>query len=163
MSRSIVHVKQEIRILGLDTCNPRYAIGVVIRGGHFLDGVIAYPRGQLSGTGELAIMIFQTKYFQELRVIMLHDSGVRIDPELMQSMTRLPVIVVSTTKKRGDSSYQGFPHNQQRVWIKAKIGAPTLGRILSLTLIKGRLPEPLRIAHMLAKQSGLGKSLHDKE
>lgn len=152
MSRPITHVKQEIRILGLDTCNPRFTVGAVVRGGRFLDGVIVYSRGQPKSAGELLKRITNSKYFPELRAIMLHDPTGNLDSELIQRKIRLPVINVSNIGHGNEGSYRAFRKNRRQLWFKAQIETSTVQRILSLVWIKDRLPEPLRIAHLLAKR-----------
>src|SRR2546430_12592825 len=43
MTRPIGTIKKETRTLGLDTCDPGLTIGVIVRGGTYVDGIISFP------------------------------------------------------------------------------------------------------------------------
>src|SRR2546430_4438487 len=73
MRRPIGQVKKEIRTLGLDTCNPRSVVGVIVRGGLYLDGVVSFPHAQNEPARNCAERIIELRYFPELRAMMLHD------------------------------------------------------------------------------------------
>ncbi len=150
MSRTITSVKDEIRILGLDSCAPCVVIGAVVRGGLFQDGVFLL-RQETDPSGEdVGKAIVETKYFPELRSIMIHDPAGRLDPARIERKTRLPVIEVSEepTRKRG---YRLFHGKRSNLWVKTSLRAVIMNRILSVTWTIGRLPEPVRVAHTLSK------------
>ena len=163
MSRLIGHVKKEIRLLGLDTCNPRLVVGVVVRGGSFLDGVETYPRARVRTVGELAKSILGSKYFPELRAIMIHDPENHIDSSSLRRTTGLPVIEVSVIKRVNARGYRAYRKERHEIWTRADTKASTLRRILHLSCMMGRLPEPTRIAHLLATRAGLPRVSQGKE
>ncbi len=147
MNRSLRNVKKEIRILGLDTCNPRVIIGAVVRGGLYLDGVVVIPPN-LNGV-QMADEIAKTKYFPELRAIMVHDPKSRLRSKPTMSKTGLPTIIINRqiTGKR----QSGIRDSSRKFTVVTELDEPSLARILDLTQRRGFLPEPLRIAHLLAK------------
>jgi endonuclease V-like protein UPF0215 family len=157
MTTLLTHVKDEVRILGLDRCNPRVTIGAVVRGGLYLDGIIVFPKKHT--TAQLTNRIRETKYFPELRLIMIHGFTRDLNSATIERISRLPVIRVSrgTQTKRG--TFQG---NEFGLSVKTKLDRPTLRRILTLTQVLGPLPEPVRVAHLLAKLHISGKISRDK-
>ena len=156
MSRPLTSVKKETRILGIDTCNKKFIIGVVTRGGIYLDGVIRFSKPLNIIPSDLATAITRTKYFPELRAIMIHDLSDRWKPNPIQRITRLPVITVSLKQRTDDSSFQLFKEKRRRLWIRTGFATTSSSQILSLTWRNSGLPEPLRIAHLLAKKANLG-------
>ncbi len=88
MIHTIETVKQEIRVLGLDTCSPGKAFGVVARGGEYLDGVIRFSLEENSST-RLGKAVLGTKYYPELRAIMLHDSNTHVFDGHLEKIKRL--------------------------------------------------------------------------
>lgn len=148
MTAILTHVKNEVRILGLDGCNPRVTIGAVVRGGLYLDGIIAFPRGLT--TAQLANSIRETKYYPELKLIIVHGFKRDLNSRTVERISRLPVIKVLRTNlpvmKRGALEGKEFGLS-----VKTTVDRPTLRRILALTQVVGSLPEPIRIAHLLAK------------
>ncbi len=150
MTRPITTVKGEIRILGLDSCTPQRVIGVVVRGGLFEDGVISLPRKRSHPNGDIVAKILETKYFPELRSIMVHDPKRRLDPASIEQMTRLPIIQVSEAKPGNETGYKVFYRTRGKLWVKTRLQSLILDKILSLTWTTGLLPEPVRVAHLLA-------------
>ncbi len=151
MTRPITTVKKEIRILGLDSCTPQRVIGVVVRGGLFLDGIISFQQNGNRRTQDVVGKILKTKYFPELRSIMVHDPKSRLDPAKIEQVTRLPIIQVSGAKPGNGKGYEVIYRTKYTLWVKTKLESTTLERILSLTWTTGLLPEPVRVAHLLAR------------
>ena len=150
MTRPLRTVKKEIRILGLDLCNTRGITAAVLRGGQFLDGVFTLrDPGRLSDR-EIAGRIIGTRYFPELRAIMVHDPENRSNTDTIEKATRLPVIALSSVRPRRPG-FRVAPAGRGRLWVRTSLPGETLSRILSLTTVFGRLPEPARVAHLLAK------------
>jgi hypothetical protein len=105
-------IKPEIRVLGVDdgpfTPHRGYArvVGVVFRGGYWLDGVLS-TRVRVDGfdaTAKIASMLVGSSHYRQVRVIML--DGVTfggfnvVNIRELNGLTRLPVIVV--TRDRPD-------------------------------------------------------------
>ena len=150
MTPHLKSIKSEFRVLGIDTCSSKGQIGVVYRGGLFLDGVLLLARRPKS-VGQIGKDIRESKYFPELKILMLHDTSDIIDTESVQNETGLPTLAISTGKPRDDDSFQSFRTRLTTIWIKTLLDAATVYRILDLTWTTGRLPEPVRVAHLLGK------------
>ena len=148
MIHSIRTVKREIRVLGLDTCGSGEVFGAVVRGGSFLDGVVRFA---LAGNGErqLGRRVLATKYYPELRVLMLHDPGKRLASDFLEKVVGLYVIRIS---QRASNGYSIFRSELGRVFQKSHLTRSTVAGILSVTWTYGVLPEPVRIAHLLASR-----------
>jgi len=144
-------VKKEIRTLGLDLCNPQRLVGAVVRGGTFLDGVVTFPSKPIPKSKSIASAILETRFFPELRLIMMHDPKVQLDPKAIQTLTRLPVIQIDSAKKRDSDGFK--PYKVGKKWLQVKSSLPpgVLQEILSTTWAMGTFPEPLRIAHLVAR------------
>jgi len=150
MTRPMRAVKKEIRILGLDTCNPGLTVGVVTRGGLYLDGVISIPTSLKNTMRERARRIVNSAYFPELRAIMLHNPDDERDSRSLERMTSLPTIAISKDEPRHGRGYKVFDGNLGRLWVDTRLELAILKKTLTATWTFGSLPEPLRVAHLLA-------------
>lgn len=104
-------IKPEIRVLGVDDSvfTPHVealvpVIGVVFRGGYWLDGVM-HTKIAVDGfdaTERIASMITSSPHFKQLRVVMLNGitfAGFNVvDIKALNVETRLPVIAVTREK-----------------------------------------------------------------
>ncbi len=104
-------IKPEIRVLGVDdgAFKPHVkgqvpVIGVVFRGGFWLDGVM-HTKIEVDGfdaTDKIASMITGSSHYKQLRVIMLNGvtfAGFNIvDVKALHAATKLPVITVTREK-----------------------------------------------------------------
>ncbi|MEM2148006.1 MAG: DUF99 family protein [Candidatus Bathyarchaeia archaeon] len=104
-------IKPEIRVLGIDdgmfkphTKGLVPVVGVVFRGGYWLDGVM-HTRVRVDGfeaTNKIALMITNSPHYKQLRVIMLDGitfAGFNIiDIKELNAKTSLPVIAVTREK-----------------------------------------------------------------
>jgi endonuclease V-like protein UPF0215 family len=104
-------IKPEIRVLGIDdgVFTPHMkglvpVVGVVFRGGYWLDGVM-HTKIKVDGfdaTDKIASMILDSPHYEQLRVIMLNGitfAGFNIaDIKKLNAKTRLPVIAVTREK-----------------------------------------------------------------
>ena len=150
MTRSFT-VKKEIRTLGLDLCNPRRLVGAVTRGGNYLDGILVLtPNPRLKIT-LIASEILRSRFFPELRLIMTHDPETRLDPKVIERLTRLPVIRVDSTRNRQSDGFKSYKIGRKQLQVKSSLPPRILQQILSTTWTTGMLPEPLRVAHLLAR------------
>ncbi|MEM3000346.1 MAG: DUF99 family protein [Candidatus Bathyarchaeia archaeon] len=185
-------VKPEIRVLGIDdgpfvphTKGQVSVIGVVFRGGYWLDGVM-HTKIEIDGldaTEKITTMITVSPHYKQLRVVMLNGitfAGFNIvDVKALNAATKLPVITV--TREKPDfadirKALQNLSCNEER-WAailnagepvavstrsaKAKIYMQAVGisqedaqKIVRLTSTRSNIPEPLRVAHLIA--SGIG-------
>lgn len=104
-------IKPEIRILGIDDGffhlhekGFALVVGVVFRGGYWLDGVM-HTKVEVDGsdaTEKIISMILDSPHHQQLRVIMLNGitfAGFNVaDIQIIGKETRLPVIAVTREK-----------------------------------------------------------------
>ena len=104
-------IKPEIRILGVDdgVFTPHVkglvpVVGVVFRGGYWLDGVM-HTKVEVDGfdaTSKIASMILNSPHYKQLRVIMLNGvtfAGFNVvDIKKLNMETKLPVIAVTREK-----------------------------------------------------------------
>jgi endonuclease V-like protein UPF0215 family len=104
-------IKPEIRVLGVDdgpfiphTKGQVPIIGVVFRGGYWLDGVL-HTKIAVDGfdaTEKIVAMITSSPHYKQLRVIMLNGvtfAGFNIvDVKALNAATKLPVITVTREK-----------------------------------------------------------------
>jgi len=123
-------IKPEIRVLGVDdgAFKPRThgfvpIVGVVFRGGYWLDGVM-HTKVKIDGieaTDQIAYMILNSHHYKQLRVIMLDGitfAGFNVvDIKRLNSETGLPVIAVTREKpnfKKIHEALKNLPKNEER-------------------------------------------------
>lgn len=111
MSRGFRVVKPEIRVLGVDdgVFAPHVeslvpVVGVVFRGGYWLDGVM-YTEVLVDGfdaTGKISGMILGSSHYRQLRVVLLNGitfAGFNVvDLKALNVATKLPVVAVTREK-----------------------------------------------------------------
>jgi len=104
-------IKPEIRVIGVDdgVFTPRMkglvpVVGVVFRGGYWLDGVM-HTKIKVDGfdaTGKIASMILNSPHYKQLRVIMLNGitfAGFNVaNIKKLNMKTKLPIITVTREK-----------------------------------------------------------------
>jgi endonuclease V-like protein UPF0215 family len=142
-------MKREIRVLGLDGCNGKRIVGVVLRGGLYLDGVFTLEKE--AKASDLARNVTKTKYFPELKAIMIHGSTSELDAPVIQRMTALPVMTIPVYGQIDGQDYKRVRLGSRWVMVKTRMDSRMMLDILSLTAIRGHLPEPIRIAHLLGR------------
>ena len=104
-------IKPEIRVLGVDdgVFIPHVeglvpVVGVVFRGGYWLDGVMHTEIivDGFDATGKISAMITRSSHYKQLRVVMLNGitfAGFNVvDIEALSAETRLPVVAVTREK-----------------------------------------------------------------
>ena len=160
MNLSIRSVKKEIRILGLDTCRTGEVFGTIVRGGLFLDGVVRFRLTDGLVEQELARAILSTRYYPELRAIMLHDPNQLLNSITLENQSRLPIIEIARERQAG-KRYSRFHANHKILFHRTRLPRETVQKILVLTWTREGLPEPVRVAHLLAR-SKLGPAAPNK-
>jgi endonuclease V-like protein UPF0215 family len=157
MTRKFV-VKKEIRTIGLDFCSPKRSIGAVVRGGHYLDGVVVFPAKFASKSKSIAMAIRETRFFPELKLIMVHNSRLRLNAKLVERLTRLPVIEVTSAGRRAPGGFKTCKVGSKKLQVASSLPFEILEEVLSTTWVTGTLPEPLRIAHLVYRSRFFGKT-----
>ncbi len=181
-------IKAEIRIVGVDdgVFIPHErgfvdVVGVVFRGGYWLDGVMKtkIEVDGMDATQKIASMILGSPHYKQLRIIML--SGITfagfniVDIHELYDKTQLPVIAVTRNKPNFDDirrALENLPRKKERWEIIRKAGVPvevqthegeapiyiqTAGlrledaeKIVKISSTQSNIPEPLRVAHIIA-------------
>ncbi|MEM3727738.1 MAG: DUF99 family protein [Candidatus Bathyarchaeia archaeon] len=123
-------IKPEIRVLGVDdgifkphTKGLVPVVGVVFRGGYWLDGVM-HTKVRVDGfeaTRKIASMIKGSPHYEQLRVIMLNGVTIAgfnvVDIKRLNADTELPVIAVTRDKPNFDEIYEALkklPKSEER-------------------------------------------------
>jgi len=150
-------IKPEIRVLGVDdgVFIPHSkglvdVVGVVFRGGYWLDGVMRteIEVDGLDGTEKIASMIVESPHYKQLRVIML--SGITfagfnvVDIKELCNKTSLPVIALTRDPPKMEEikqALENLPEKGKR-W-KAILNA---GEIIEVQTREGEEPIYMQIA-----------------
>lgn len=187
------HIKDEIRILGIDDSaligEQILIVGAFFRGGTWLDGVMSsyVTRDGMDATDAIVSMVRSSKHYPQVRIIML--DGVTyggfnpVDISRLHEDTGIPVIVLM--RKYPDFEMIGkalshLPRGDERmamfkragdiievhtadplnpVYIQCSgIGFREAARIVKLSSTRSNIPEPLRVAHLIATGIVLGES-----
>lgn len=179
-------IKPEIRILGIDdgkfiprTRGDVIVVGVVFRGGLWLDGVMhtTIAIDGSNATEQLISMINSSPHHRQLRLVML--SGITlagfnlVDIKKLYSATKLPVLALTRDKpdleaihsalkhlpqtaerwrivKEAGEIYEFFTKGARLYMETAGIFLPDAKKIVELTSTRSSFPEPLRVAHLIA-------------
>lgn len=187
-------IKQEIRIVGVDdgvfvphTKGLADVVGVVFRGGYWLDGVMKTEVAVdgMDATEKIAEMITSSPHYAQIRVIMLNGvtfAGFNVvDIKKLLELTGLPVIAVTRVKPDFEDIRKALMHlpdgekkekiiENESVLIRVRsrrgekpifmqvagIGREDAERIVKESSTRSNVPEPLRVAHLIA--SGLSKT-----
>jgi len=187
-SSELSNIKKEIRIIAWDDASFNrnqkrvLVVGVVFRGGSFLDGLLSaiVEKDGNDATEKIVEIITNSSHHDQLSVIMLNGitfAGFNVvDIKKLNKLTKLPVIVVQRKMpdlKRFSRTLMIFPDKDKKssayrnagdfksVKINNKIlfyqsrgiGKDAVEQILKITCIRSTIPEPLRQAHLIA--SGL--------
>ncbi len=162
-------------------------IGTVFRGGSWLDGVLKteVEVDGMDSTDRISEMVRKTKH-HDLRVIMLDGLGFAgfnlVDIEQLFKETKLPVIVVVRQMpdfKAIDKAIENLEHREFYRKCLEKAGKPKkvetkpgkyihiqhrgiefndAAEIVKLSSTRSLIPEPIRVAHLIASGVALGES-----
>ena len=154
-------------------------VGVVFRGGYSIDGVMhtTIAIDGLDATEKLTSMINASPHCRQLRLVMLNGitfAGFNVvDIKKLNVATKLPVLALTHEKPDLNGIHEALknlPNSEER-WTMVleageihevinkgtKIYVETAGisladaqKIIALTSSRSSLPEPLRVAHLIA-------------
>src|SRR5712692_9385514 len=130
MTHEIRTVKREIRILGIDACRRAAMIGAIIRGGLYLDGILTF---QETITRKVSEEIQESRYYPELRIIMLHDLKSRLDARQLWKASELPVIEITRSKLHRRHNYARFEKKNKIIYARSKLNCETIRRVMDLS------------------------------
>jgi endonuclease V-like protein UPF0215 family len=154
-------------------------VGVIFRGGSFIDGLLSarIKKDGMDVTEKLIRTIKNSRHYQQLSIIMLDGitfGGFNlVNVKQLYEATRLPVIIVQRKKpdiRTFRETLKIFPDWQKRLavakcagrlvkwsrngkvlWYQSiGINKDACEKILGLTTIRGNIPEPIRVAHLIA-------------
>ena len=161
-----------------------------MRGGEWLEGVVRthVKKDGLDATDKIAQMVSGTKHFGQIRAIMLNGVTLAgfnvIDMDRLYEQTGLPVIVIMRKLPDMESiksalmnltepeyRYGLISKGGDAIRIESERGEPIYIQIRGLseedaikivraTAIHSRVPEPVRVAHLIATGIVLGESSH---
>jgi hypothetical protein len=163
-------------------------VGVVFRGGNFLDGILKsdVTIDGMDATDVLIKIINQSRHKKQLRVIMLKGITIggfnMVDISQLHEKTSLPVIVVNrkmpnlediknALKNFDDSEnrwkcienagkiYKMQIEKNKNIYFQFKgLRKEETERIIKLSCTRSSIPEPLRVAHLIASALIKGES-----
>lgn len=186
-------IKPEMRILGIDYCpsasrrsETAILIGIVFRGGFWLDGVMKtkVEMGGLDATEKIGNMIKTSPHYGQIRIIMLDGKvlkDINCDVRTLFELTKLPVIALVRGKKMEDikNAVRNLPNFAER-WktiqnsgesVKMKLNGKNVKflisgiakedaeKIVRMSCTRSNIPEPIRVARVIAL--GLAKPRND--
>ncbi len=163
-------------------------IGVVYRGGNFFDGVIKteITGDELDATDKITEIVNKSRHREELRVLMFKGVTIGgfniIDIKKLYEKTNLPVIIITRKKpdlekiKKALRNFDDFERRWKFIRNAGKIykieieknkslyyqfiglQRNEVEKIISLSCTRSLIPEPLRVAHMIASAMVKGES-----
>jgi len=187
-------LKSEIRILGFDdgafqrTDDQVLVIGVVFRGGKFLDGALKteVTVDGIDATEKIVKLINSTRHKQQLKIIMFDGitlGGFNIvDIKKIHQETRIPVVVINRKYpdiKKVKKALMMFEDHKERwkmirnagkikrfkvrdskdiFYQAAGIPDELAKEVITLSTTRSYIPEPLRVAHLIATAIVKGES-----
>ncbi|MEM2878388.1 MAG: DUF99 family protein [Candidatus Hadarchaeales archaeon] len=194
MRQKPIHLKPEIRILGVDDgpFDPDHTgevplVGVVMRGGRWVDGIMrtSVMKDGTDSTERLIGMVLGSRHFEQLRVIMTEGitfAGFNVmDVSEVHVKTGLPVVVLSRELpsmrdiRKAIANVPGWRERWEliknagrihpvdlkggRVYVQATgMRLEDAVRLVRLSSTRSIMPEPLRIAHLIATAIVRGES-----
>ncbi|MCX8191062.1 MAG: DUF99 family protein [Candidatus Aenigmarchaeota archaeon] len=163
-------------------------VGVIFRGGEFLDGLLStkIEVDGKDSTKMLTEMVNKSKHKRQLKVIMLDGVTLGgfnvVDVRELFEKTKIPVIVINrkypdlvSIKNALKKNFEDWDHRWRTILKAGEIKKMDLGNfsifyqnvgieneeteeIIMLTLKRAQIPEPLRIAHIIATGIVKGES-----
>ena len=173
-------MKKEIRIVGLDDSpfdkfrdRKTLVVGTFFRGGSFLDGILTteVPVDGTDSTQRIVNMLSNSKFRPQIRVVLLKGlafAGLNIiDIQEIARKLKIPVIVVMRRQPRKDLKASlerlgmgskvrllekaGPIRKVNHLYVQfAGCDEEFVRKIASMTVKHGNIPEPLRLAHIIA-------------
>ncbi|MDD3492192.1 MAG: DUF99 family protein [Candidatus Thermoplasmatota archaeon] len=177
-------MKPEIRILGIDDLPFSFAhktvdiIGAVMRGNHYLEGVL---RSTITVDGTdasraIADMVRRSRHCCQLRAIMIDGGALGgfnvVDGEYIFQVTGVPVMTVTANQPdpralvsalqrhfddwetRWEVLQKGEMHVvalEYPLYVKPfGVSIQEATEILKISIVRGAIPEPIRVAHLIA-------------
>ncbi len=169
-------------------CEDILVVGAIMRGGDWLEGVVRtyIKKDGLDATGRLVEMVRESKHYGQVRVVMLNGVTMGgfnvVDMDTLYEATGIPVISVmrrppDMASIRGALEHLSEPQYRydiimkagkavevqtdrgEPVYIQCKgIDPKQAASIVLSSATHSRIPEPVRVAHLIATGIVLGES-----
>lgn len=129
-----------------------WVVGVVYRGGLFMDGVLSVRTDNESLTEAIISMIVNSPHYHQIRVITFDRD--QISPESVVSGLSLfegtgkPVIVLGEGLEGFHPSMENFMWKSRKV-LSVGLAASSARRVLEVSKVDGSVPESLRVAQLI--------------
>jgi len=158
-------------------------VGTVYRGGNYMDGLIScyVDVDGSDSTDKLVALIKKTKHRPQLQLIMLKGIALGgfnvIDIKRLSKKTKIPVIIVMKKQpnlekmrkaiknvRNGSEKWQlieraGKIRKIRHLFIQsAGVNDKKINEMIKITCIHGKVPEPIRVAHLIASGIVRGES-----
>ncbi len=158
-------------------------VGTVFRGGHFMDGCLSttIEKDGDDATEKLIALVTNSKFKPQLQCIMLNGIALGgfnvIDVRKLHEETGIPVMTVIRIMPDLESMKKALSYvkNAEKKWTLLSLSPPIrkMGSVycqwvgmmeenarefISLSTTHGKIPEPLRIAHIIARGIVTGES-----
>ena len=161
-------------------------VGVVMRGGVYLEGVLkaTITVDGDDATENIISMVEGTRHRKQLKVIMIDGAALGgfniVDCSLVHARTKIPVITVTRNKpdmaRIREALRKHFSDwkwrwgilkstSMEQIMLRYPVYAASWGftteemkDIIKLSIVRGAIPEPLRVAHLIATGMKTGES-----
>lgn len=161
-------------------------VGVVMRGNHYIEGLLRTDIAVdgMDATERLAGLISSSKHAGQLRAVMVDGGALGgfnvVDGQQLRAATDIPVMTITANKPKEEALIaalqQHFDDWEGRWSILQKgelhrvpsryplyikpfgLSLKEATEIIKLSLLRGALPEPLRVAHLVATGIKTGES-----
>ena len=160
-------VKPEIRILGLDEgkrsaykLRKSHIFGVIYRGGRWLDGVLktSVEVDRTDVSREIVKLVKHSGHYGQIRVIMLgrifFAGRNPVDPEYIFKKLKRPIMVLAEKRVSleglGELKSLRIHGNQHLRFYLYGLSKEEAEEILKVSILSGQLPEPIRVARLIA-------------
>ncbi len=160
-------------------------VGVVMRGGIYLEGVLktTIEVDGIDATEKLIKLINSSKHKKQLKLIMIDGVALGgfnvVDIEEIHKKTGLPAITITRKKPNMEKIREALMHSKkwEKKWKiiskgeieEIKLRYPLYVKyiglkreevidVIKLSIIRGAIPEPIRVAHLIATGIKKGES-----
>lgn len=161
-------------------------VGVIMRGNSYIEGIVkaTIEVDGKDATSVIISLIKNTKHKGQLKVIMIDGIALGgfnvVDGEKIYEETEIPVLTITRNKPQGDKIKEALKKHfgdwkerwniinkgkteelpgEHNLYIKRfGITLEEAKEVIKISIVRGAIPEPLRIAHLIATGIKTGES-----